>query len=163
LIQACSRDLKSDLKSWVPQGTCGFDARPRHQITVKNDLQLAINEPGPIGAQPRARRPGSRLVRVVCPRRSRAVVARLGVLSVPTLVHGPAVRALPDATDEGVRWLRGCQHANATCSVSDSERLGAVTTHHLLWMRQRFKAECSIRPGARQRWRFQSPSSPLAY
>jgi hypothetical protein len=22
-----------DLKSWVPQGACGFDARPRHQNT----------------------------------------------------------------------------------------------------------------------------------
>ena len=25
-----------DLKSWVPQGACGFDSRPRHQILRKS-------------------------------------------------------------------------------------------------------------------------------
>ena len=25
-----------DLKSWVPQGACGFDSRPRHSITPMN-------------------------------------------------------------------------------------------------------------------------------
>jgi hypothetical protein len=32
-VSACLSDLRrEDLKSWVPKGACGFDARPRHSF-----------------------------------------------------------------------------------------------------------------------------------
>ena len=38
-----------DLKSWVPQGTCGFDPHPRHQLSDRTRSVYAQteNEPDP--------------------------------------------------------------------------------------------------------------------